>query len=145
MPGKKTLCEAGIISTKILKQTDIDSDVYFAELDWDLLLKESGKNKITYSEISKYPSVKRDLALLVDTGISFAELEKTAFATEKKLLKEVVLFDVYEGKNLPAGKKSYAISFILEDEEKTLTDKQIDNIMNNLLKAFEQKLEAKLR
>ena len=145
LPGKKTLCEAGIISTKILKQTDIDSDVYFAELDWDLLLKESGKNKITYSEISKYPSVKRDLALLVDTGISFAELEKTAFATEKKLLKEVVLFDVYEGKNLPAGKKSYAISFILEDEEKTLTDKQIDSIMNNLLKAFEQKLGTKLR
>ncbi len=143
--GGKKLVELGIISKKILKQADIDTEVYFAELNWNLLIKESKKNKVTFSEISKYPSVKRDLALLIDTNIQFSEIEKIAFNTEKKLLKDVSLFDVYEGKNLPAGKKSYAVSFILQDETKTLTDKQIDGIMNNLQKAFEQKLEAKLR
>lgn len=143
--GGKKLCEAGIVSKNILKQTDIDTDVYFAELNWNLLLKESKKNKVTFTEISKYPSVKRDLALLVDSAVSFSEIKRTAFATEKKLLKDVFLFDVYEGKNLPSGKKSYAVSFILEDENKTLTDKQIDNIMSNLLKAFEQKINAQLR
>jgi phenylalanyl-tRNA synthetase beta chain len=143
--GGKKLCEVGIVSKNILKQADIDAETYFAEMNWKLLLKESKKNKVTFAEISKYPSVKRDLALLVDSGVSFAEIEKIAFGTEKKLLKDVFLFDVYEGKNLPSGKKSYAVSFILEDENKTLTDKQIDNIMNNLLKAFEQKINAQLR
>jgi len=143
--GGKILCELGPVSKKILKQTDIDSEVYFAELSWDYLLKESKKNKVVYTEIPKYPSVRRDLALLIDTGISFSEIKKTAFETERKILKEVSLFDVYEGKNLPAGKKSYAVSFILQDENKTLTDKQIDAVMNNLFKAFEQKINAQLR
>lgn len=108
-------------------------------------MDEASKHKVQYSEISKYPEVKRDLALLLDVNVIFAEIEKIAFDTERKLLKSVNLFDVYEGKNLEAGKKSYAVSFILQDETKTLTDNQIDAIMKKLLGNFEGKLGAKLR
>ena len=103
------------------------------------------KRKISYTEISKFPEVKRDLALLVDKSVRFAEIEKIAFDTDKKLLKNVTLFDVYEGKNLEAGKKSYAVNFTLQDKEKTLTDKQIDGIMQKLIKNLTEKLDAKLR
>jgi phenylalanyl-tRNA synthetase beta chain len=137
--------ETGIISKNICKKFDIDSDVYFAQLNWSLVLKEAGKTKVRFSEIPKYPSVRRDLALLLDRKITFAEIEKIAHATEKKLLKQLSLFDVYEGKNLPEGKKSYAVSFILQSEEKTLTDNQIDKVMENLQHAFEQELAASLR
>ncbi len=143
--GGKQIGNIGIVSKKILKESDIDTDVYFAELNWNLLMKESKKNNISSSEISKFPPVKRDLALLVDTETPFAEIEKIAFASEKKLLKEVYLFDVYEGKNLEAGKKSYAVSFILQDKEKTLNEKQIDAIMKKIISNLEQKLGAKLR
>lgn len=143
--GGKKLGEIGIVSKKILKEFDINTDVYFAELNWTMLMKEARKNKIASSEISKFPPVKRDLALLIDTNISFAEIEKIAFASEKKLLKEVYLFDVYEGKNLEAGKKSYAVSFILQDKEKTLNEKQIEAIMNKIISNLQQKLGAKLR
>ena len=102
-------------------------------------------NKISYTEISKFPAVSRDLALLLDKGVEFAEIEKVAYSTEKKLLKEVTLFDVYEGKNLEAGKKSYAVNFVLQDEMKTLNDKQIDAIMNKLIANLQAKLGAKLR
>jgi phenylalanyl-tRNA synthetase beta chain len=108
-------------------------------------LKELNKRKISYTEISKFPEVKRDLALLVDKSVRFAEIEKIAFDTDKKLLKNVTLFDVYEGKNLEAGKKSYAVNFTLQDKEKTLTDKQIDGIMQKLIKNLTEKLDAKLR
>ena len=109
------------------------------------MLKAIRNVKVSYTEISKFPAVKRDLALLLDKKVQFAEIEKIAYETEKKLLKEVSLFDVYEGKNLEAGKKSYAVSFLLQDENATLNDKQIDKIMSKLVKNLEDKLNAKLR
>lgn len=135
----------GIVNRKICKAMDIDFEVYYAELSWTLLMKETKKNKVTFSEISKFPAVKRDLALLIDKSVKFAEIEKIASDSERKLLKEVSLFDVYEGKNLPAGKKSYAVSFYLQDETKTLNDKQIDAIMKKIQTNLEQKLGAQLR
>lgn len=135
----------GIVSRKICKAMDIDFDVYFAELSWTLLMKETKKSKVTFSEISKFPAVKRDLALLLDKSVQFAEIEKIARDSERKLLKDISLFDVYEGKNLPAGKKSYAVSFYLQDETKTLNDKQIDAIMQKIRKNLEDKLGASLR
>lgn len=135
----------GIVSRKICKAMDIDFEVYYAELSWTLLMKETKKNKVTFSEISKFPAVKRDLALLLDKSVQFAEIRKIAEDSERKLLKEVSLFDVYEGKNLPAGKKSYAVSFYLQDETKTLNDKQIDAIMQKIRKNLEDKLGASLR
>ena len=135
----------GIVSPKICKELDIETDVYYAELSWTLLMKEIKKSKVTFSEISKFPAVKRDLALLLEKNVQFAEIEKIAYETEKKLLKEVELFDVYEGKNLEAGKKSYAVSFLLQDENQTLNDKMIDKIMSKLVKNLEDKLGAKLR
>ena len=124
---------------------DIDNEVYYADLNWKELMKAIRSVKISYKEISKFPAVKRDLALLLDKNIQFAEIEKIAYETEKKLLKEVELFDVYEGKNLEAGKKSYAVSFLLQDENQTLNDKMIDKIMSKLVKNLEDKLGAKLR
>ncbi|MBS1319265.1 MAG: phenylalanine--tRNA ligase subunit beta [Parabacteroides sp.] len=135
----------GIVNRKICKAMDIDFEVYYAELSWTLLMKETKKNKVTFSEISKFPAVKRDLALLLDKSVQFAEIEKIAEESERKLFKEVSLFDVYEGKNLPAGKKSYAVSFYLQDETKTLNDKQIDAIMQKIRKNLESKLGASLR
>lgn len=135
----------GVVNKKICKALDIDFDVYYAELSWTLLMKETKKSKVTFSEISKFPAVKRDLALLLDKSVQFAEIEKIAQESERKLLKEVELFDVYEGKNLPAGKKSYAVSFYLQDETKTLNDKQIDAIMQKIRKNLEDKLGASLR
>ena len=135
----------GIVSPKIGKELDIETDVYYAELSWTLLMKEIKKSKVTFSEISKFPAVKRDLALLLEKNVQFAEIEKIATESERKLLKDVALFDVYEGKNLPAGKKSYAVSFYLQDEGKTLNDKQIDAIMKKIQTNLEQKLGAQLR
>ena len=135
----------GIVSPKICKELDIETDVYYAELSWTLLMKEIKKSKVTFSEISKFPAVKRDLALLLEKNVQFAEIEKIATESERKLLKDVALFDVYEGKNLPAGKKSYAVSFYLQDEGKTLNDKQIDAIMKKIQTNLEQKYGAQLR
>uniref|UniRef100_UPI0040257237 phenylalanine--tRNA ligase subunit beta n=1 Tax=Parabacteroides merdae TaxID=46503 RepID=UPI0040257237 len=135
----------GIVSPKICKELDIETDVYYAELSWTLLMKEIKKSKVTFSEISKFPAVKRDLALLLEKNVQFAEIEKIATESERKLMKDVALFDVYEGKNLPAGKKSYAVSFYLQDEGKTLNDKQIDAIMKKIQTNLEQKLGAQLR
>jgi len=141
----KQLAILGSVAKKQLKALDIDVPVFFADLNWNNLLTESTRNKVSFTEISKFPEVKRDLALLIDKNISFAEIEKLAYATEKNLLRKVQLFDVYEGKNLEAGKKSYAVSFTLQDDAKTLNDKQIDGIMQKLIKQFEEKLNAKLR
>lgn len=141
----RRLGSLGIVSKKILKAMDIDVEVYFAELSWTALMKETKKNKVTYTEISKFPAVKRDLALLLDKSVAFADIEKIAGESERKLLKSVTLFDVYEGKNLPAGKKSYAVSFYLQDDNKTLNDKQIDAIMKKIQTNLEQKLGAQLR
>ena len=143
--GGKEIGKAGIISKNILRKFDIETEVYFAEFNFAMLCKESVKTKTIYSELSKFPPVKRDLALLVDTSVKFSEIEKIARESERKLLKEVSLFDVYEGKNLEAGKKSYAVSFILQDTEKTLADKQIDAVMNKIITNLENKVGAKLR
>lgn len=143
--GGKKLIEIGILSKKVLKAADIDAPVYYAELDWTALMKMVRKNGVLYTEISKYPAVSRDLALLIDKGVEFASIEEIARQTEKKLLKKVELFDVYEGKNLPEGKKSYAVNFILQDETKTLNEKQIEGIMNKLITNLKNKLGAELR
>ncbi len=143
--GGKLLASAGIVNRIILKQFDIDTPVFYADINWNVLMKEIRNQKVTFTEISKYPSVKRDLALQLDKAVTFAEIEKIAFESERKLLKEVELFDVYEGKNLEAGKKSYAVSFLIQDETKTLTDKQIESIMGKIQSNLEQKLNAKLR
>lgn len=141
----RVLGTLSVVSKKILKQTDVNTEVYFAELNWDNLMKETKKHAVTFSEISKYPAVSRDLALLLDKSVLFEQIEQIAKKSEKKLLKSVNLFDVYEGKNLPEGKKSYAVNFILQDDEKTLNDKQIDAIMQKIQKSLEQELGAELR
>ena len=141
----KTMLEMGVLSKKVLRKADISAPVYYAELDWTALMKLVRKNKVLYTEVSKYPAVSRDLALLLDQQVEFAQIESIARQTEKKLLKKVELFDVYEGKNLPEGKKSYAVNFILQDETKTLNDKQIDAIMQKLITNLTGKLGAELR
>ena len=141
----KVLCEMGTVCHKILKKMDISQDVFYADLNWDNLMRAIKKNETLYHDISKFPSVSRDLALLIDKSVQFEQIEQIARQTEKKLLRSVELFDVYEGKNLPAGKKSYAVNFILQDESKTLTDKQIDAIMTKLINNIKQKLGAELR
>ena len=143
--GGKLLATIGIITRKIQRKFDIDNEVYYAELNWKELMKAIKNQKVSYKELSKYPAVKRDLALLIDKAVQFADIEKIAYESEKKLLKEVALFDVYEGKNLEAGKKSYAVSFLLQDENATLNDKQIDKIMSKIIANLENKLQAKLR
>ena len=143
--GGKLLIEMGIINKKLLKQFDLSAPVYYAELNWTALMKVIKKNEVLYTEISKFPAVSRDLALLVDNNVEFAQIEQIARQTEKKLLKKVELFDVYEGDKLPAGKKSYAVNFILQDEEKTMGDKQIDAIMQKLIANIKKQLNAELR
>ena len=141
----KLLCEMGTVSHKLLKKMDIDQDVFFADINWNNLMRAVKKNETLYHDISKFPSVSRDLALLIDKSVEFEQIEQIARQTEKKLLKSVELFDVYEGKNLPEGKKSYAVNFILQDETKTLNDKQIEAIMTKLINNLKQKLGAELR
>ena len=143
--GGKKLVEMGIITKKLQKQFGLDNPVYYAELNWTQLMKATKKNEVLYTEISKFPAVSRDLALLVDNSVEFAQIEQIARQTEKKFLKKVELFDVYEGDKLPAGKKSYAVNFILQDEEKTMGDKQIDAIMQKLIANIKKQLNAELR
>lgn len=143
--NNKELGRLGVVDKKVCKQFDIDETVYYADLYWQQLLRQNKQYKPVISDLPKFPEVKRDLALLVDKEVEFADLARAAFETEKKLLKNVYLFDVYEGKNLPAGKKSYALSFILQDPDNTLKDKQIETIMERLQKAFESKYGATLR
>ena len=141
----RTLATFGIVDRRIARQADIDTEVSFAELSWTALMKETRQATTVFSEIPKFPEVRRDLALLVDTAVTFAQIEQTAAETDRKLLRRVVLFDVYEGKNLPAGKKSYAVSFYLQDAERTLTDRRIDDLMAKLRRNLESKLGAQLR
>ena len=143
--GGKRLATLGIVKKKLLKAMDIEQEVYYADLNWKELMKAIKSVKVSYKELSKFPAVKRDLALLVDKKVEFAEIERIAYESEKKLLKEVELFDVYEGKNLEPGKKSYAVSFLLQDENATLNEKQIDKIMQKLVTNLQNKLDAKLR
>lgn len=143
--GGKKLIELGVLSKKVQKGADIDTPVYYAELNWTALMKVIRKQKVEFTEIPKFPTVSRDLALLIDKSVEFAQIEAIARQTEKKLLRKVELFDVYEGDKLPAGKKSYAVNFILQDTEKTMGDKQIDAIMQKLINNLKQKLGAELR
>ncbi len=143
--GKVKIVEFGSVKKSVLKHFSISQEVWYADFNWDAILDFAKRNKIKYSEISKFPEVRRDFALLLDESVKFEDIHILAKQTEKQLLKEVSLFDVYQGKNLPHGKKSYAVSFIIQDENKTLTDKQIDKIMNKLQHNFETKLGAELR
>lgn len=143
--GSKELLRMGVVSPIVRKKFDIKQEVYFAEIDFDQLIKMTKKSKVQFKELSKFPEVKRDLALLVDKSVSFSTLRSIAFGAEKKLLKSVSLFDVYEGDKLPEGKKSYALSFILEDRNQTLTDKQIERSMSNIQTQLEQKAGAEVR
>ncbi|MBT8180311.1 MAG: phenylalanine--tRNA ligase subunit beta [Eudoraea sp.] len=143
--NKTELVSFGMIQKAILKEFDIKQDVFYADFNWDALSKIIGKNEIIFEKISRFPEVKRDLALLLDTGISFDEIKTIAYDTERNLLKSITLFDVYTGKNLPPEKKSYALGFTIGDPSKTLTDKQIDKIMKKLQQRFEKELGAELR
>ena len=143
--GGKLLGEMGVLSQKTLKALGISQPVYYAELNWTALMKVVRSKKVLYTEISKFPAVSRDLALLVSQDVEFAQIEQTARQAERKLLKKVELFDVYEGKNLPQGKKSYAVNFILQDEQKTMGDKQIDAVMQKLIQSLKKQLGAELR
>lgn len=143
--GKTNLVEFGIVNKKILKHFGISQEVLFADFNWGELLILAQNNAIKFKEIPKYPEVRRDFALLLDNAVTFEQIDAIAMQTERQLLKDVDLFDVYQGKNLPEGKKSYAVSFILQDEHNTLTDKQIDKIMSKLQSNFERELGAELR
>ena len=143
--GGKKLVELGVLTKKLQKQFGIDNTVYYSEMNWTQLMKATKKNEVTFTEVPKFPAVSRDLALLVDNAVEFAQIDQIARQTEKKLLKKVELFDVYEGDKLPAGKKSYAVNFILQDEEKTMGDKQIEAIMAKLIANLKKQLGAELR
>lgn len=143
--GKKKLVDFGIINKKVLKHFGISQEVLYADFNWDNVIEIAAHNTIKFKDIPKYPEVRRDFALLIDNEVTFEDIDKIAMQTEKQLLKDVDLFDVYQGKNLPKGKKSYAVSFMIQDEHKTLTDKQIDKIMNKLQANFEKQLGAELR
>jgi len=144
-PGGKKLVELGIVHKKVRKEFDIDSPVYYADFMMDHLIPGQKTNKIVFADIPKYPEVRRDLALLLNKEVRFGQIRDLAAKTERKLLRSVDLFDVYEGKGVPEGKKSYAVSFILRDDEKTLNDNQIDKIMQKLIGIFEKELGAQLR
>jgi phenylalanyl-tRNA synthetase beta chain len=143
--NKKKLVEFGVINKKIIQYFDIDEETFYADFTWDTILELIPSTSVQFKEISKFPKVRRDLALLLDESISFSELQDAAKKAERNLLKDIVLFDVYTGKNLPKGKKSYALSFTLQDERKTLTEKQIDKIMKKLQQSFEREFAATLR
>ncbi len=137
--------EIGIVSAKILKQADIKQNVFYVDFIWDNVLKLLNKESIEFKELPKYHEVRRDLSLLINSNVEYADIERIAFQTERKILKKVSLFDIYEGDKLEKGKKSYAVSIILQKEEKTLTDKEINNVINKIIMAFEKQLDAKIR
>lgn len=141
----KHLVSFGLVDKSICKKLDVNTEVFYADFNWDNVLSLVGKTKLEFTEIPKFPAVRRDLALLLDKKVTYKELEELAYNAERKLLKDVNLFDIYEGDKLEAGKKSYAVSFMLQDEEATLNDKQIDNVMQKLIKTYTEKLGAVLR
>jgi phenylalanyl-tRNA synthetase beta chain len=141
----RLLANFGSVNPSILATFDIAQEVFFADFNWDLVLKLSALNAFEVTELPKYPSVRRDLAVLVDRTVKYGRLEELAYQTERNLLKEVDLFDVYEGKGIPEGKRSYALSFILQDTNSTLNDKGIDGAMKRLQQSFEKEVGAELR
>jgi phenylalanyl-tRNA synthetase beta chain len=143
--NNKQLVKFGVVANESLKKADVDREVFYADFNFDLLLRAARKNKIVYKEISKFPAVRRDLSMLIDRSVTFGQLKQVAQKTERKLLQDVNVFDVYQGDKLPAGKKSYALSFTLQDDEKTLTDKAIDSIMQKLIYNLEKEAGAEIR
>jgi phenylalanyl-tRNA synthetase beta chain len=143
--GKLTIGEIGIVNKSWLKNFDITDDVFFADLNYDSIIKAAGKKPVIFSEISKFPAVKRDLSMLIGAEVSYEQLQKIAFNTEKKLLRDIRLFDIYEGDKIENGKKSFALSFILQDDQQTLTDNQIVKVMDRLMNAFEKEAGAVIR
>jgi phenylalanyl-tRNA synthetase beta chain len=143
--NNKLIAETGKISKSYLAKFDIGQDVYYCHMDWDLIMKIIKNNVISYSELPKYPSVRRDLAMLLDKGVTFGQIREIAYRTEKTVLQDIGLFDVYENESLGTNKKSYAVSFILRDNLRTMTDKNIEKTMNNLIRAFENELGARIR
>jgi phenylalanyl-tRNA synthetase beta chain len=141
----KVCAIAGIVSRATLKRFDCKQAVLYADLSWDMLVTLAGRNQISFRDLPRFPEVRRDLALLVDSAVTFSQIEKIAYQTEERLLHKVGLFDVYEGDKIGAGKKSYAVSFLLLDEEKTLTDGEIDKVMQKLITAFEKQAGAVIR
>lgn len=143
--GGKVLATFGIVQAPLTAAFDIEQEVCFAEINWSELMKQTRKSAVSYTELSKFPAVRRDLALLIDESVPFADIEAIAYKCDRKLLKSVSLFDVYEGKNLPEGKKSYAVKFMLQDEQKTLNDKVIDKVMQKIIKNLQSQIGAELR
>ena len=143
--GDKTLVTFGAVTNADKKAAGLKQDIFYADFDWAFVLDALKKNKIINKEVPKYPAVRRDLSLLVDQAITFDELKSIAFKSEKKLVKNVQVFDVYQGDKLPEGKKSYALNFTLQDEEQTLTDKQIDTIMQKIITNLAQTANAEIR
>ncbi|MFT6796924.1 MAG: phenylalanyl-tRNA synthetase beta chain [Maribacter sp.] len=143
--GPMTLVSFGVVKNSILKRFDIKQEILFANFNWDIILRVMNKKEVVFSEISKYPEVKRDFALLLDQSVTFKQVYDIAYKNERKLLRNISLFDVYEGDKLPEGKKSYAVSFAIQDDNKTLTDKQIEKIMTKLQRSYENELNAELR
>ena len=140
-----TIAQGGLVSSEQTKSFGIKNEVFFVEIDWSLLKELSGKHRIKYVPVPKFPQMRRDLSLLLDNQIQFGQIEELARKVDRKLLKDVNLFDVYEGKNLPKGKKSYAVSFTFQHPDKTLTDKQVDKIMQKMIKELGNQLNAELR
>ena len=143
--GKKILAQVGSVHKDLMKMTGVKNEVFMADINWDIAIQLIPRQDVQYTPVPKFPSVRRDLALVVDKSLRFEDLKKLAFQTERKLLRSVGIFDIYEGDKVPEGKKSYALSFILQDENKTLTDKMIDKSMRRLQQAFEKELRAILR
>lgn len=143
--ANKTIAELGIASKRVRKETDNKADIYFAEIEWTMIMGIIKNHKVTFTDIAKYPEVRRDLSLLIDKGISFDTIKKIVLKAEKRLIKNVSLFDVYEGDKIAEGKKSYAIGITLQDEEKTLNDKQIDKIMSQIIRLLDTEIGAKIR
>ena len=143
--GPQFIVSFGAVKPSLLKDMDIENEVFYADINWEVLLKAIRNNSIVYQEVSKFPSVRRDLALLIDKSVTFSDLEKIAQKTDRKILKKVNVFDVYQGDKLPVGKKSYALSFTFQDEEKTLTDKQIDALVQKLIVNFGKEANAEVR
>lgn len=143
--GTQSIVSFGAIKSSLLNSMDIENEVFYADINWEVLLKAIRNNSITYHEVSKFPSVRRDLALLIDNSVTFSDLERIAQKTDRKILRRVNVFDVYQGDKLPIGKKSYALSFTFQDEEKTLTDKQIDALVQKLIVNFGKEANAEVR
>jgi phenylalanyl-tRNA synthetase beta chain len=140
----RQLAQLGLVSQNLAKRAGVKSPVYYADIDWKALMKSGGKQP-TYTPVSKHPEVRRDLSLVIDKKVSFKDIQEVALTVEKRLIKKINVFSVYEGEKIDEGKKSYALSFILQDQNKTLQDKAIDKVMQQLIKKFESDLNAHIR